>query len=343
MSQFAKDWSLTSRALLSGEPLPALTPIFDPQLLDAFAAGNIDLSNPDPMIQKRARSLPTHRYDWYKQVPGQPWPSSIPSDLPLDAEFSESESIPWYQWDTAASVSHYVLHFSAQEIEHIFFLANTPPQPSRISKHDALLAHTWARINKSRELEPGTKTYLEMTFGFRSRVNPPLPDAFLGSPITHAAIESTISNPGEEGEGDSQALPLLARNIRNTLSKFTADEIAAILHDKAYEVAPQRLWTACLGRHYILLTTWVRSGVYDVDFVSRGGDGKEGGGPPSYVEALMPAMDGLVEVLEAPGEERERESASWYADGVDVSVYLEKKAMDRLLVDEGLWGIVSES
>jgi hypothetical protein len=177
-----------------------------------------------------------------------------------------------------------------------------------------------------------------MTFGFRPRVNPPLPDTFLGSPITHAAIESTISNPEEAGEGDSQALPLLARSIRNTLSKFTADKIAAILHDKAYEVAPQRLWTACLGRHYILLTTWVRSGVYDIDIIGRGGDGKEESGRPKYVEALMPAMDGLVEVLEAPGEEREKKGASWYADGADISVYLEEKAMDRLLMDGALWG-----
>lgn len=116
------------------------------------------------------------------------------------------------------------------------------------------------------------------------------------------------------------------------ISKFIPDAIAAILHDKAFEHAPQRLWAACLGREHVLLTTWVYSGVYEVDFV--GGDA----GRPSYVEALMPDCDGLVEVMEAPGMERFKEGGKWWDDGVDVSIYLEAKAMGRLIVDEKLWG-----
>ena len=79
----------------------------------------------------------------------------------------------------------------------------------------------------------------------------------------------------------------------------------------------------------MLLTTWIHSGVYDVDF---------GTGRPVYVEAIMPACDGLVEVMEAPGEDRYREGGRWDGDGVDVSVYLEPGAMERLVRDETLWG-----
>jgi hypothetical protein len=85
-----------------------------------------------------------------------------------------------------------------------------------------------------------------------------------------------------------------------------------------------------LGREHILLTTWVYSGVYDVDFI--------GGGMPRYVEAVMPSCDGLVEVMEAPGSEKRRIGGSWIDDGVDVSAFLEEKAMERLLVDKVLWG-----
>jgi hypothetical protein len=99
--------------------------------------------------------------------------------------------------------------------------------------------------------------------------------------------------------------------------------VANHLHDVAFEVAPQRIWRACLGREHILLTTWVHAGVYEVEF---------GGGSPRYVEALMPSCDGLVEVMEA-GDVRKADGgrADWISEGVDVSVYLESEAMQSLL------------
>jgi hypothetical protein len=162
-----------------------------------------------------------------------------------------------------------------------------------------------------------------MTFGLRPRVSPPLPDSFLGSPITHAAIPYTTSS-------SPPSLSELAQTIRKTLAIFTPEAVASHLHDLAFEVAPQRLWRACLGREHILLTTWVHAGVYEVDF---------GAGVPSYVEALMPSCDGLVEVMEA-GDVRNVDGGrkDWISEGVDVSVYLEEKAMERLLDDRKLWG-----
>jgi hypothetical protein len=93
MSQFAKDWSLTSRALLSGEPLPALTPIFDPQLLDALAVGNIDAPTPDPKIQKKARSLPIHRYDGIKKFQDSPSPLA---SHPISPSMQNSAKVSLY-------------------------------------------------------------------------------------------------------------------------------------------------------------------------------------------------------------------------------------------------------
>jgi hypothetical protein len=326
MSQFAKDWARTSQAILGGHDLPALAPIFDPQRLDAFAEGDIDAKHPEVTIQTKARGLPQHRYDWYKPTKHQPWPPKQPEDFDVTVSLSPSDPIPWAQWDTTAPVSLRVFYFSPLEISHIYALATSSPSPYKISKHDALLAHIWSRINASRQLAAGSTTYLDMTFGLRPRITPPLPDSFLGSPITHAAIPSTIPSSTSD---TTQSLALLASNIRATLSEFSPDAIAAILHDKAFEYSPTRLWSACLGREHLLLTTWIHSGVYDVDFV--------GGGRPVYVEALMPDCDGLVEVMEAPGIERCNQDGNWWDDGVDVSVYLETKAMERLLADEWLW------
>jgi hypothetical protein len=327
LSQFAKDWSLVSRSMLQNRPLPTLNPIFDPhfdpQRLDSFAAGDVDAASNDASIISKARSLPQHRYDWYLHVPSQPWPTHTPPDFDTTIPLSPSTPIPWHQWDVKAPVSHRVLHFSSTEIEHIYSLATSAPSPIKISKHDALLAHIWSHITTARQLPENTTMYLDMTFGLRPRVSPPLPDSFLGSPITHVAIPLTTSST-------PPSLSSLVQTIRTTLGKFTPEAVSYHLHDLAFEVAPQRLWRACLGREHVLLTTWVHAGVYEVDF---------GVGSPMYVEALMPSCDGLVEVMEAGdvrGEDGKRRS--WISEGVDVSVYLESKAMQRLIiVDRGLW------
>ncbi|KAE8453945.1 hypothetical protein EG329_007721 [Mollisiaceae sp. DMI_Dod_QoI] len=332
LAQFAKNWSLMSRSMLSNSPIPTLSPIFDPQLLDSFAAGDIDASSPDAEIQRKARELPQHRFDWYKQTANQPWPLDVPSDFDPKWELSPSDPIPWEQWDTKAPVSQRVFHFSAKEIQNIYNLATNAPAPGskKTSKHDALLAHIWSRINVSRQLAQGTKTYLDMTFGLRARVNPPLPDSFLGSPITHAAIQFPSTTPSST---TSPALGEVATTIRETLAKFRSKEIAELLHDNAFEVAPQRLWRCCLGREHLLLTTWVHSGVHEVDF---------GGVELRYVEAVMPACDGLVVVIESPnvGEENRKYDGkkSWIDNGVDVTIFLESEAMERLLNDPALWG-----
>ena len=74
-------------------------------------------------------------------------------------------------------------------------------------------------------------------------------------------------------------------------------------------------------------------------------------GKVRYVEAVMPGVDGLVEIMEAPRDDDDGgesgdmrsvigvgngEGRSWIADGVDVSLYLEETAMVRLLAMEGL-------
>jgi hypothetical protein len=58
--------------MLLNSPLPTISPIFDPQRLDLFAAGDIDSPSPDEEIVKKARELPQHKYDWYIQSPTAP-------------------------------------------------------------------------------------------------------------------------------------------------------------------------------------------------------------------------------------------------------------------------------
>jgi hypothetical protein len=325
MAVFVRDWASTSRALLEGESLPTLSPVFDPQLLDSAAAGDIDAETPDPALQEQARSLPLHRFDWYKEVPDQPWPLRVPPDFDHNQRLSPTNPIPWADWDVNSPASQRILHFSAEEIQNIYAQTIAQDPESKISKHDSLLAHLWTRINAARFNSPDTKTFLNMTFGIRPRLSPPLPDKFLGSPILIAAIASpsSPSTPGKE-----TLLSMSAKQIRNTLQAFTPSAISAHIHDTAFEYCPQRIWQAFLGRKHLLLTTWLYLGVHDIAFVGNGGPELR------FVESVMPSCDGLVQIMEAPGG---RGDGHWSRNGVDVNLFLEKEAMERLLEDELLW------
>lgn len=317
MCTFAKDWASVNRSLSTSLPVSTLSPVFNPQLLDSAAVGDIDADTPDPSLVDEARNLPQHRFDWYKEVPGQPFPVNIPADLDLSAVMSPSDPIPWDDWDTSAPEAGRVLHFTPAEIQNIFNQASNSPS-SKISKHDALLAHMWLRINQARQLPPSTETYLDLTMGLRPRLS--LPQNFLGSPIMIAAVPWTLTST-------LPTLSSLASTIRSTLLKFTPSAIGACLHDAAFEVSPQRLWRAFLGRKHILQTTWVQSGFQNVDFVG------EQGPELRYVQPEM-GGDGLLLVMEALGGEK----GHWTANGVDVNVFLEKEVMEKMLQDPMLWG-----
>ena len=317
MCTFAKDWASVSRAIHSSVPLPDITPVFNPNLLDMAASGDIDAHAPDISLVEEARNLPGHRFDWYREVPGQPWPVHTPDDFDATAILSPSVPIPWADWDTKAPSSGRVLHFTGREIQNMFEHANTDPSRSDISKHDALLAHLWSRINHARQLPDGTLTHLDLTIGLRPRLA--LPPNFLGSPITILAVPSSIST------STPPSTAALAAEIRSHLNRFTPSAIGALLHDAAFEVSPQRLWRAFLGRKHVLQTSWVQSGFQEVRFVS--------GASLRYVQPEM-GGDGLLLVMESLGDER---GGHWTSNGADVLVFLETAAMTRLLADTKLW------
>ena len=328
MSVFVKDWASISHALLAGKTLPTLSPTFDPQLLDSAAGGDIEAESPDPALQEQARSLPFHRFDWYKQVPDQPWPLRVPPDFDHSQNLSPTNPIPWADWKVEAPCLQRILHFSAEEIQGIYARAISQNPESKISKHDALLAHLWTRINEARLISRGIQTYLNMTFGIRPRLSPPLPDNFLGSPILIAAIQSP---PFSTEPGEDNLLFESAKKIRKTLLAFTPSAIAAHLHDAAFEYCPQRIWQGFLGQKHLLLTTWLYLRVHDIEFVGNGGPALR------FVESVMPSCDGLVQIMEAPGDGGDR-TGHWSRNGVDVNLFLEKDAMERLVRDELLWG-----
>lgn len=331
--RFVKDWASLSRSALTAGT-PKIEPIIlDPELLDSKAAGDINADEADSTIIRRAESLPLHRYDWWASPGGPAWATKKPSVFQEDLA-PAGRPIPWSEWDFAAPVSTYIVHFDRAQIDVLWKDAAKGaegPNGIRISKHDAILAHIWSCIMRARQLEQDPDpVHCDLVLGVRPALK--LGDAFMGSPIIMVNIEmagsdvaARVSGPGSGGFESK-----IARRIRETLVQ-TGDpaNLAAHLHSVAYEKSPQRLWQAFLGRRHILVTTWARAGIYDVDFGLGSGI--------RYADAVLPAMDGGVLIKEGPSSSAISSLAhSWTDNVVDVTVHLRTEDMERLVLDPQL-------
>ncbi|KAF8182106.1 transferase family-domain-containing protein [Mycena galopus ATCC 62051] len=317
LTTFVNDWAAVNRALLQNLPPPVLTPSFSPAALDQAALGDIDAPAPDPEILRLAHELPIHRYDWWASADGcsaGALPSTkIPPHLASLTDIELGPPIPWHEWDLQAPARNFLLHFSADELTRIWAAAASPGPGPPISRFDALQAHLWAALIRARVPETPEETFhFNVTLGVRDRVAPPLPPRTLGSPIVLARASGTAETP----------LPRLARAIRETVGEFTPPRVAALLHEMAFDVDARRMWAAFIGRRNTIVTSWVRLGVYEVDF---------GAGRPRFVQSVMPAMDGVVQVMEAGP--RSGAGGPWYQDGASVSVMLPAEVIKRILED----------
>jgi len=328
LTQFVRDWADVSRAMLTQAPLPQLKPIFEPLRLDACAAGDINANEADPSIMENALALPLHRYDWWAP-PGKP-PAVFPHDLP-----PAGKPMPWIEWDTKAPVEQYTIHFTYDQIDHLWQSANqntahTSSSDPRISKHDALLAHVWSCIVRARGLQSDPNPiHCDLVLGTRPAFK--LPNSFVGSPTMMLNIKMSASDVATASD---KALSSVAHRIRSTLSSINNPQpLSSHLHSIAFEESPQRIWQAFLGRRHILVTTWARAGLYDIDFGC--------GSRIRYTDGVVPCVDGCVLVVDsAPSLPMDEETVDrvaaargWTGHGVDVTFPLHREDMDRLLRD----------
>ncbi|GJC94525.1 transferase [Colletotrichum higginsianum] len=307
LTTFMHSWAARSRILFgngyAAGDLDVLKPGFNPAQLDQVA-GLRPGSPPDPDRVAKARSLPMHRFDWWAEdAPGYPKP---PSTFP-----------PWPTWDMAAAVDHVQIRFAADELARMREAAQASlPEDLkslRISRLDAALAHIWTLMNRARGFQgDGESVYVNITLGLRNRVSPPLPDTFVGSPLLLGYVEKTAD------EAASRQLGPVAGAIRQMMSRFTPDAVAAYIHDAAHEVSPQRLWQGFPGTRHTIVTSWVRARTYELDFLGSGGLAR-------YVQGVMPKIDGLVQIMDVAD-----------TGDFDVSVCMQRDAMGRLLKDSFL-------
>lgn len=349
--RFVHDWAAVHKSLVKGFPRPVLEPVFDPEMLNNMAAGDIDGEEPDKDILETAQELPVHRYDWWASDPDCPEAFHFrtrPSAELITAKVPPpGRPIPWKDWDMSQSTPHFVLHYSANDISKMYNALGPSSPGMEFSRLDALIAHLWAAIVRARAVPKEDEIYLEFAFNFRRRMVPHLPETLLGVPacMVHATSLAELALKGQVRE--------LAMAIRETIMSMNGQTIPSLLHQLAHDVDAQRHWQFMGGKHHVTVTSWLQHRMCEVDFGA--------GVRPWFVEALMPGWiiqlmenrygdhldeDGqLVEERElANGDDpvngvnghsagaasHERKGRPWYSTGVDLSFNLEKNVVDQL-------------
>ncbi len=333
LSLFVADWSTVHRALLAGDHPTTSLPErrFDPLLLDQHAAGDIDGDQEDERLADVALELPQIRLDWWASSQGKPDMIRTPTEPDILVRHLDSSSrgarIPWETWEHSSPVADYTLEFSTEKIQAIWESAGSESRAQdKLSRLDTLQAYLWRHIVKARQLPSETMTYMDISLGLRTRLDPPLPSTFLGSPILNYSASATVSSLAESSLFET------ARLIRSNLLKFSPSTISALLHHLAHAVDPNRNWNAFMGDHHLLTTSWIGFGGYEnVDF---------GSGGPELVVAGMWPIDGLIVLMERPQTALRRYLATpplkWYDYGVSVRLFLKTSVMERLLVEPDL-------
>ena len=287
---FVHHWSAVHRSLMANQPYATrVPPVFDPQLLDRAAAGDIDATTPDKQLLSAAHKLPQEHWDKWASPDGCPAILApyhdVPSGVDRECIAEAGEAICWDDWDFSAPNEYVVLHFTADELHRIRRDATSPTlHPSTLR---ALSAYLWRIICTARGLAgEESATRFVCYLGLRPKLPTPLPSNFLGS----ATLEVTTKLPAST----VCAGPLtdVAAAIQQSLQCFDSTTLPALLHTFAFEDHPNRWCHGMFGRNHVLLTSWQHNNVYGVQFVD--------GHVPRYVDGSFDDfLDGLATVMEA--------------------------------------------
>ncbi|WOK94895.1 BAHD acyltransferase DCR [Canna indica] len=201
-----------------------------------------------------------------------------------------------------------VFSFSEAAVDLLKSRANAGAASKHVSTFQSIGAHIWRAVCRARALKPEDITVFAVFADCRSRMDPPMPDAYFGNLIqaifTGTAAGLLLSSPPEFGAG----------MLQQVIDAHNAEAIKKKLEE--YEAAPKLFYYSDGGMNCVAVGSSPRFKVYDVEF---------GFGKPERVRSgSNNKFDGMVYLY--PGREGGR--------SIDVELTLQGEAMERLEKDE---------
>jgi hypothetical protein len=290
---FLSQWAENSKALAASSPLPSL----DQANLDRSKLSAP--SNPGPVeMEYLSKKLPV-----FKHVKDAPAPLPAGWAMP--------------------PLSPVMYHFSKSSCEKLKAMCKPADTMSWISTYDAIMSIMWKTMTRAKipylKPEPTKEVILVHAVNNRSRLDPPLPDRFLGNAVALArcqpmAVESLIA---------PNNLPDIAVSVRASIKRIDSQSIK----DTASWVAgtEDKNWIAMALDSFLGMdlagTSWQTMKYESKDF---------GFGNPKAMRFPSPAFDGYVFVYP------QRLSSSDPDEGIEICVCLEQSCQERLMLDEEL-------
>ncbi|XP_059457947.1 uncharacterized acetyltransferase At3g50280-like [Corylus avellana] len=145
---------------------------------------------------------------------------NLPIRIPFQFQRNESSN-------TSPPLKQRVFHFSKEKIQQLKAKANAEMSTNKISSLQAVLAHLWRSVVRSRRLNADEEICYGVLVGMRQRLQPPLPEEYLGNAILFGNVTATAGDLLEHGLGwaASQINEMIASQKVEEIKKYVADWI----------------------------------------------------------------------------------------------------------------------
>jgi len=206
-------------------------------------------------------------------------------DLPIRFPFHERNDIQ--EKSIAPPLKQRFFHFSKEKIQQLKAKANAEMSTYKISSLQAVLAYLWRSVVRSRRLNVDEEVCYFVAMGMRQRLQPPLPEEYLGNAIQSGNVTATAGDLLEHGLGWA------AWQINKTIASQTEEEGRKYVED--WIKTPKLLTTsAVLISNKLSTGSSPRFNVYGNDF---------GWGRPLAVRSgVGNKFDGKLTVFPGPEE-----------------------------------------
>ncbi|KAK2657508.1 hypothetical protein Ddye_010560 [Dipteronia dyeriana] len=210
------------------------------------------------------------------------------TDYPIPIPFFKNEQLIHSKVVPLPPLQQRVFHFTAESIAKLKAKANASIGAEKISSLQALLSHLWLSAVRSKRLDPDQETSFRIIIGVRSRLQPPLPQQYLGNAIQGADMTM------KAGEVLEQGLGYVALQMNKTVAMHTEEKLRSYL--ECWRENPKFAIEThdSLPRNCFLASSSPRYNVYGNDF----GCGRPiavRSGPANKFDGKMTIFPGLKE------------------------------------------------